>query len=388
MDSEVNKVEMKKPKVVILYKYIPQYRRLFYELLRERLNSLGIELSVIYGQPGLKDAKLMDAIDLPWGQSVHNTYLNFGERELCWQPALQLLQDSDLVIVEMANKLLVNYILLLQNAFGARRVAFWGHGRNFQAKKEHRFSESIKRILSTKAYWWFAYNNLSAEVVHKLGYPMARITVVQNAIDTSQLKNELEKLTLEDIEQTRREIGLSGEHIGLYVGGMYPDKRLKFLLDSLIYIRGQIPDFEMIFIGSGSDAYLIQEMNQNNSWIHFLGPKFDNEKVPYFALSKLFLMPGLTGLAILDCFALGVPLITTKYEGHSPEIEYLKAGENGVMVDPPDDPRLFAQGVVDLFRDEGARLKLVEGCRASSSKFSIEKMVENFANGVNLALIN
>jgi len=169
---------------------------------------------------------------------------------------------------------------------------------------------------------------------------------------------------------------------------MYPGKRLKFLLDSLIYVREQIPDFEMIFIGSGSDSYLVEEMNQKNSWIHFLGPKFNDEKVPYFVLSKLFLMPAQIGLAILDCFALGVPLITTNYDGHGPEIDYLKTGNNGVIVDSPNNAVLFAQAIIDLFKNENARLKLVEGCQVSSSEFSIEKMVENFADGIELALMN
>ena len=378
---------MKKRKVAIIYQYIPQYRRRFYELLREKLISSGLELTVIYGQPDPDEAKKGDAAELLWGQRICNKYFNIGKWRMCWQPVLPLIRDADLVIVEMANKLLINYILLLQNAFGVKKVAFWGHGKNFQAKKEHRFSEWVKRILSTKIHWWFAYNSLSAEILRDLGYPSTRITVVQNAIDTSQLKNELDRLTSEDIERVRNEVGLSGKHIGLYVGAMYPDKRLKFLLDSLVYVKEQIPDFEMIFVGSGSDAYLVREMADKNSWIHYCGPKFDKDKVIYFALSNLFLMPGAIGLAILDCFTLRVPIVTTKAQGHGPEIEYFQDGENGLMVDPPDDPQLYAQAVVGLFRNESARLNLVEGCRASSLKFSIDNMVENFANGIDMALV-
>jgi glycosyltransferase involved in cell wall biosynthesis len=379
-------MKMKRLQVTIIYKYIPGYRKRFYELLKEKLVSKEIELTVIYGQPDLNEAKKMDAVELPWGQYVRNTYFYFGKRELCWQPVLSLIRDADLVIVEMANKLLVNYILLLQNALGIKKVAFWGHGKNFQAKKEHRFSEWIKKILSTKVHWWFAYNKLSAEILYKLRYPVDRVSIVENAIDTNRLKAEFERIKPTDIERFRKEIGVSGEHIGLYVGGMYPDKRLKFLLDALACIREQILDFEMVFIGSGPDAYLIQDMVHKNSWIHYLGPKFDSEKVRYFAMSKLLMIPGAIGLAILDCFALGVPILTTTHDGHGPEIEYLKAGENGEVVDPPDDPELYAQAAIDLFRNERKRLNLVEGCRASSSKYSIENMVENFAKGLGLAL--
>jgi glycosyltransferase involved in cell wall biosynthesis len=167
---------------------------------------------------------------------------------------------------------------------------------------------------------------------------------------------------------------------------MYTEKRIFFLLDSLIYVKEQIPDFEMIFIGSGTDAILIEDMAQKYPWVHYLGPKFNNEKVPYFALSHLFLMPGLVGLAILDCIAMGLPLITMKNSLHSPEIEYLHTGENGIMVDSSGDSKIYAQAVIDLLKDENERLRLVEGCKASRSKYSIENMANNYANGIQLAL--
>src|SRR5688500_6488374 len=161
----------KKPKVAIIYTYIPQYRWRFYEVLKDKLDQMGIELVLIYGQPSPKDALKKDAVDLHWARKIHNLYFTIGRWVFCWQPVLSLVRDADLVIVEMANKLLVNYFLLLQNSFGIRKIAFWGHGRNFQAKATDRFSEWIKRILSTKVYWWFAYNDTSAKVVEALGFP-------------------------------------------------------------------------------------------------------------------------------------------------------------------------------------------------------------------------
>jgi glycosyltransferase involved in cell wall biosynthesis len=376
----------KKSKVAIIWTHIPQYRHGFYEELRNKLHMAGIELVLIYGQPSPQHALKNDSIDLPWGRKVQNTYFHFGRWEFCWQPILPLIEDADLVIVEMANKLLVNYILLLQNALGRKRVAFWGHGRNFQAKKADRFSEWMKRALSTKVHWWFAYTDLSAGIISKLGFPETNITVVQNAINTAELETELEALNRTRIEQARRELGITGTHVGLYVGGMYPEKRLRFLLDSLVHIREQIPDFEMIFIGSGIDAPLIREMSSKCSWVHYVGPKFNLEKVPYFAISHLFLMPGLVGLAVLDCFALRVPIVTMRNSLHSPEIEYLESGHNGIIADSSDDPKTFAEAVVNLLKCEEERLKLVEGCRASTSKYSIENMAENFGRGIQLAL--
>jgi glycosyltransferase involved in cell wall biosynthesis len=288
----------------------------------------------------------------------------------------------------MANKLLVNYILLMQNALGVRKIAFWGHGKNFQARRGDWFSEWIKRKLSTKVHWWFAYNDLSARIVTGLGFPEKRMTIVQNAIDSRQLINALKELRTVDLDKVRKEIGIKGKHVGLYVGGIYPEKQIPFLLGALDIVREKIPDFEMIFIGAGVDAPLIIERSKDRPWIHYLGPRFNLEKVPYFAVSQLFLMPGLVGLAIIDCLSLDLPLVTTRSDLHSPEIDYLRSGVNGLMVDAHGDERIYAQAVVDLLNNEKERFKMIEGCKATREKYTIEAMAENFSNGIISALKN
>ena len=123
----------RRPRVAIVYKSLPHYRRRFFELLREDLEARGVELSLIYGQPGDADAAKADCVDLPWATRITNRIWRFGKREVYWQPCLGLTRDADLVIVEQANKLLINYALQGLRQLGLRQVAFWGHGRDFQA---------------------------------------------------------------------------------------------------------------------------------------------------------------------------------------------------------------------------------------------------------------
>ena len=49
----------------------------------------------------------------------------------------------DLVIVEQANKLLLNLVLILGRSAGSRRVAFWGHGKDFQAARSNRWRDRV-----------------------------------------------------------------------------------------------------------------------------------------------------------------------------------------------------------------------------------------------------
>ena len=87
----------------------------------------------------------------------------------------------------------------------------------------------------------------------------------------------------------------------------------------------------MLFLGTGTDAPIVKQFAESRPWVHYVGPRYGIERVPYFLLSDAFLMPGLVGLAVLDCFALGTPLLTTKFPYHSPEIEYLEPGVDGIV---------------------------------------------------------
>lgn len=376
----------RRPKVAVVYKTLPQYRRRFFELLNEKLARSDIEFLLIYGQPGAADAAKGDTVELPWARKIENKIWKVGSRELYWQPCMDLLKDVDLVIVEQANKLLLNYVLLVRQLVGRGKVAFWGHGKNFQARGGNRASETTKRFVSRRPHWWFAYNELSAGVVKHLGFPAERITSVQNAIDTRSLMDARKSVSEKKVERVREELDLKGNNVCLYAGGMYPDKRLAFLLEACVLVREKVPDFEMIFIGAGTDRGLVEAAAREYEWIKYVGPKFDEEKVPYFELAKLFLMPGLVGLAVLDSFALQVPLVTTAITYHSPEIEYLQSGQNGIILGETEKPEEYAAVVSQLLDDDEARAKLVAGCKSASSRYTVEEMADRFATGVRKAL--
>src|SRR5690606_10622431 len=163
-------------------------------------------------------------------------------------------------------------------------------------------------------------------------------------------------------------------------GGIYEEKRVDFLVEAAALIREKVKDFEFIIIGAGPDVSKLKSYIEDKPWIHYIGPKFHEERVPYLKVSKVFLMPGLVGLAILDSFALQTPMFTTDYPFHSPEIEYLRNGYNGVMTE--NKLQAYADQVAEVLLNENSLDKLIEGCKASVSHHTVEKMVENFKNGI------
>ena len=168
--------------VAFIQEWLPRYRLPFFNLLRDVLGTERIELRLYHGQPVGAMAKRSDAAGLPWACQVVNSHLG----SLVWQPVWRQARRADLVIVEQANRLALNYLLLAARPAGGPRVAFFGHGANLQGNPAS-LRERWKRMWIRTPNWWFAYTDGTADRVLSGGFPANRITVVQNAVDTSAL---------------------------------------------------------------------------------------------------------------------------------------------------------------------------------------------------------
>lgn len=368
--------------VISLVRILPHYRLAFHEAVKAKLAEKNVRYRVGYGRPTRLEAKKGDLVAPTWAEPARTTYL-LGER-LVWQ-SLPRKSSPDLIIIDQQNRLLSNYLLQVRRAVGGPRLAFFGHGRNFQARDNDSLAEVFKRYWADKVDWWFAYTERTAEIVAELGFPRSRITVFNNSIDVSSITKDLGSLS--EIEREGERLKFCGSnHIGIFIGGLYDLKRIPFLIASAKLIRKSLPDFQLIIIGGGPQSDLVQATAAREPWIHALGPKFGREKALLASLANVFLMPGLVGLSILDSFAYGTPIVTTDVKFHSPEIDYLDDGINGIIVRPHDDIAAFANAAVKVLTDVPFRTMLQIGAANSLAKYSIENMSDRFVEGVLSAL--
>jgi glycosyltransferase involved in cell wall biosynthesis len=366
-------------RLLIIQEHIPHYRAPFFEQLRSLLHERHIGLDLAYSAGGM--SKLLPG-SLPWARAVPTARW----RGLVYQHVIGLSKKADLVIVPQEVKYVSLAWLFARRATGRMKLAFWGHGRNMQARKRNSWPEKAKRFLSARVDWWFAYNEHSAAMVRELGFPADRMTLVDNAIDTKTLIAARNALSPETIESAKANLGINSANVAIYTGGLYEEKRIPFLLEAASKVRAQLPDFHLIVIGGGPQKDLVAQAARNNSWIHYVGPRDDTEKLPYWALSQVSLMPGLVGLGVLDSFALGVPLVATAYPYHSPEIEYLRDGVNGIMVKDWESTDAYANTVISLLVNYNMRDQMAAEGRKAAAFYTVETMALNFAKGVQAAL--
>jgi glycosyltransferase involved in cell wall biosynthesis len=370
-----------RPTVTFVTRILTHYRIPFHEAVRARLDAAGIDYRVIHGQPDVEEAAKGDLATLPWADQVANRAL-FGRGKLVWQPILGQVLASDLVVIGQENQLLVNYPLQLLPRRMRPLLALWGHGRNFQARDPNSRAERWKRFWATRCDWWFAYTEETSKHVESLGFPADRITVFNNAVDTSALAATA--ASIEDAAASRfaASLGATGDNIAIFVGGLYPDKRLDFLVAAADRIRGSLSDFTLIVVGSGEDRAKLEGLAATRPWLIVAGSRFGREKAALMRAAKLFLMPGLLGLAVLDAGVLGLPVVTTDFPYHSPEIAYLRDGGTGVIVANWASEPAYAEAVIELLGHESRRAAMAEAARANAAGYTIEAMADRFACGV------
>ena len=370
-------------KVVIIYRTLFQYREEFYNQLRTSLLKENVQLSIFYGKLQSEEFKSRkDQIDLTWGKYIENKIFRVGKKELIWQPCLEDLKDQEMVIVEQANKLLINYYLMFNRRRLGFKFCYWGHGRNRQMNENSIFNK-FKYMFIKKCDWWFAYTQEVKEFLMDMGFPENKITAVQNAIDTDELRNKYAGICQDEVEKIKKDLKIKSNFTGIYCGAMYAEKRIDFLLEACYRVKREIPDFNMIFIGSGKDQYKIEEAAKKQDWIHCLGSKFGQDRVKYFKIAAVQMMPGAVGLGILDSFAMETPLITTVQDFHGPEISYLENGKNGIIT--PDNIKDYSNAIVNLLVSKHY-VEMANNCKESAGKYTLENMVENFKTGILLCL--
>jgi glycosyltransferase involved in cell wall biosynthesis len=370
-------------KVLIIQGQMKQYRVPLFEKLGRALRQDGIHLKVAYSDPRKGDGR-KDNCDLSpeIGLKVKGRWL-FSGRAL-YQPLLKEVAAADLVIAEQANKYLLNYLLLVFSISGIRRIAFWGLGENMGEGRTE-ISEWLRRQIVAKVGWWFAYTDSTADYLTANGVRRERITVVQNAIDTHEFRALVAGIDEANLAVVRGQLGIGdGDPVGLFCAALSPDKGLRFLLAAAQTIKLTVPRFHLVILGGGPEENVARAAAETYPWVHYVGPKFGVEKARFFRIADAMLLPGRVGLAILDAFAAGLPLITTDVPYHGPEVGYLSDGVNGFLAEHLVEA--YASRCISLFADDGMRCKLKAGAMECGQKVSIDAMVSNFRSGIRACL--
>ncbi len=366
-------------KVLIIQSEMKRYRIPFFSALHAALRRDGIELTVAYSNSHISHSDRGDRAELPApiGKKVKGWW--FFNR-LLYQPLWREIFASDLVIVGPEGKYLNNPALLILSFLKLKTIAFWGLGPNRYPDRSA-VSEWIKRCFFTCVDWWFAYTPTVVAYLKQRGMPADRITNVQNASDSAELIKLIAEIPQEEV--SRAKLALTGSaqaQVGFYCGMLAEIKAIPLLIETARLVKQKCPEFHLVLIGNGPERPWLENAIAGEDWLHYLGSKYGRESALYYKMADVFLLAGTAGLAIVDCFAAGLPLLVTDMQTHPPEISYIVDGENGRIA--PHEAQGFANSIIEVLSSPSVMEMIREGARRSGAQYTMEAMVENFRSGV------
>ena len=212
------------------------------------------------------------------------------------------------------------------------------------------------------------------ELHHGFGVPLDRMTVIPWAPDAHMLAELRRELSAEQCEDVRIKYEL-GQRWLLSFSGSTARKNAGGVLAGFAGVNAERRrDVQVVLIGCEPAAYRASLVAQAeglgiSAQCRVLG-FVPHEDVPALLRGAAgLLMPSRYegfGLPILDAFACGVPVLTSRVSS-MPEV----AGDAAVYCDP-DDPRSIAAGIQRLLEPATARV-LVHRGRARLARFSWER---------------
>jgi len=204
--------------------------------------------------------------------------------------------------------------------------------------------------------------------VRSAGVPVAKIHIVQNAIDIDRMHAHINHA-----QEKRKELGFGIEDVLIATAGrLSPEKAQADLIIAFSHIYEKFPKARLLIIGDGAQRehleLLVREQSIRN--VSFLGFRHDVDAIMNGV--DLFVLPSLTeGLpnVILEAFACSKPVVATSVGG-VPEI--VDDGISGFLV-PPSRPDLLADAVEKLLSDPELRQTMGQaGYLKVKAKFTFE----------------
>lgn len=339
---------------------------------------------VVCHSPSLEDRiKLSGADEMDYPSVRISGRYWFGRKSFVSQQVLPVLKKHrpKVVLAQFSLGVATFWKLLLLRPFFGYKLIPWSHGiRNrdmiLAGKSGHfKLAPLVYSICDATVFYSHERRNRIVEENSRLS---SRCFVASNTLDTSRLQRARESV---------KKSSESRPFTLLYLGRLLASKRIDLIL-SVYSLLKRTYNIRLVFIGDGPEREAIAARNDPS--ITLAGAIHDvNASALYLVNADVMIMPGYVGLGIVHGFAFGLPIITCRSteQGpfHSPEIEYLKDGENGFLCD--SDAADIAAHVEKLFLDPALLASMKENAlRTVEEEANIDRMIDGFRQAIDFVM--
>jgi len=367
---------------------IPHYRVAFYQAV-EKLRPRWWEFSVVYDPDEARGKFFLEPSGgFNFSTKPTRTYhWRLAGKEICFQTFPLQAWGYDLLVLgsEIHN---ISYSLAYFWHFSGKSIAYWGHGRDCASEKPNflkRTAERAKVWLTSRADGFFAYTPGVREYMINKGVDGKTIFSLFNTVDIDKQRRAFDKLNSQR-GRLRKNAGLEGQKVLLFVGRLNHRKGLPFLFDTFACLRKISSRYHMVLVGGGDPA-LVQTLKARcgEESVSYLGALSDEELFPYYVLSDLYVFPGAVGLGPLQALCFNLTPAVIESATHNPEYEYLNPS-NSLIFPGQTTVQEYAQGIHRHLENQAQWSTLRSQAWPSIEHLTIENMANNFIRGVNTVL--
>ncbi|MCA9733617.1 glycosyltransferase [candidate division KSB1 bacterium] len=371
-------------KVLLFQRIAPHYRIPVFNRLKHELD---IHVCFSSEKKGALIASATKVDTIP-GERIWRTY--FLNKETCViqnviKPLLRY--RPKIVISEFSIAYLSFWALFFLKFIFRFKLLAWSHGINNHEVHNPFKSWQSKVFLSILPHidGLILYSHLRKTLIEEKVGKNAKLFVAQNTIETDVLLKQQITLKARGKKAIQSELNFTEQYHLIYIGRLVKDKRIDLIVEVFIALLSKF-DIALHIIGSGPELKYI-EQNLHLTGLYYHGAIYDDEiNGKYLFASDIVLNPGYVGLSIVHGFALGKPLVTCESTAsgpnHSPEIEYLESGVNGMTCENSVDSLVNA--VTLILKDNELLAKLSNGALETAiKKCSLENMIAGFRDAIN-----
>jgi len=274
----------------------------------------------------------------PWLEVIRRLYLSTTDNVVVQDFISPLCKHKPrIVICEGSFGYLTFWMLLLLRSILGYKLIAWSHG----IENKHFFQQKpgLKSRLLMSALDWcdavvFYSNKRKVKVESYVGHSEKHF-VAHNTLQTKKLLELQAELSLAGQTPIRKKLGWSEDFHVIFVGRLLKDKRIDLLLQAFEHLSREI-NVGLHIVGKGPELQLVKDAQGRQSRVYYHGEVLEDRPLGEMLFAAdLLVNPGYVGLSIVHGFCFGKPLVTCSptVTGpfHSPEIEYLDDGANGLL---------------------------------------------------------
>lgn len=380
---------MEKYKVALIHNIIAPYRILFFERLYEHPS---IDLSIYFCAKTHKHRKW----DILESDRYNYEILSGITLELAGityhiNPPIisKLIKEKYDVVILNGTTNFTTQAAFITSKFLKTPTILWSEGIESAQSLLGKFISPLTKYIVRNVDAVVVPGTMSRDFHIKQGAVPEKIFIAPNIVDNEMFVLQSSKLKKEK-ERLKQELNIQNEQVILFVGQLIKRKGSEYLIRAYRKLKEEYDNVCLVIIGDGVLKSKLEEIciEEHIEDVRFTGWVSEEQKIIYYSISDLFVLPTLSDLCPLvlnEAMACGLPVISTNAAGCA--MDLIIPGDNGFIVDAGNVDQLYAvMGKIVL--NEGVARKMGEkSLEIIESRYTIDKIVNGFVSAIDYAIL-